>query len=356
MMTTSVIDHEKLEQFLGQFLNDMAASLSGVMTSIGRKLGLYQAMSGVGPMTPAQLAQKTNTHERYVLEWLNSQAAGGYIVYDPDQKTYELPDEHALVLADSSSSVYMASGFDTVCSMWMDEPKVIDAFRTGRGIGWHEHHHSLFCGCEAFYKTGYQANLATAWIPALEGVEAKLKAGAKVADVGCGHGASTIIMAQAYPNSTFVGFDYHPESIETARQRANAAGVGDRVRFEVATATGFPGENYDLICFMDCLHDLGNPVGAAQRARQALSEDGTVLLVEPMAGDAVEENLHVVGRIYYAASTAICTPNSLSQEVGLGLGAQAGANQLSQVMAEAGFTRFRVATKTPFNLILQVRP
>jgi SAM-dependent methyltransferase len=350
------MNEAKLEAFLGQVVNDMAASMSGVMVNIGHKLGLYKVMAGAGPITPAQLAQKTNTHERYVLEWLNNQAAGGYVTYNPATRTYELPDEYAMVLANPSSPVFMASGFDTVSSIWLDEDKVVDAFRTGKGIGWHEHHHRLFCGTEAFFRTGYRFHLTTEWIPALVGVDANLKAGAKVADVGCGHGASTIVMAQAYPNSTFFGFDYHDKSIATARQRAEEAGVADRVRFEVATAKNFPGSNYDLVCYMDCLHDMGDPVGAAKHTRQALAADGTVLLVEPFAGSKIEDNLNPVGRLFYAASTAVCTPCSLSQEVGLGLGAQAGERRLSEVMAEAGFTRFRRATQTPFNLILEAKP
>lgn len=350
------MNQTKLEAFVGQIVTDMAASMSGVMVNIGHKLGLYQAMAGAGPITPTQLAQKTNTHERYVLEWLNNQAAGGYITYNPSQRTYELPDEHAMVLANAASPVFMAPGFDTISSLWLDEDKVVHAFQSGKGIGWHEHHHRLFCGTEAFFRTGYRFHLTTDWIPALEGVEAKLKAGAKVADVGCGHGASTIVMAQAYPNSTFLGFDYHKESVATARQRAEEAGVADRVRFEVASAKNFPGSDYDLVCFMDCLHDMGDPVGAAEHARKVLANNGTVLLVEPFAGNNVEENLNPVGRLFYAASTAVCTPSSLSQEVGLGLGAQAGTKRLSEVMSAAGFTRFRRATHTPFNLILEARP
>jgi SAM-dependent methyltransferase len=350
-----IMDRAKLEAFVGQVVTDMAASMSGVMTNIGYKLGLYQAMAGAGAVTPAQLAQKTNTDERYVLEWLNNQAAGGYIIYHPSDRTYELPDEHAMVLANKTSPVFMAPGFDTISSMWLDEDKVADAFRTGRGIGWNEHHPRLFCGCEAFFRTGYQANLTTMWIPAIPGVELKLKVGGKVADVGCGHGASTIIMAQAYPNSVFYGFDYHPQSIEVARQRAEAAGVADRVHFEVATAKNFPGSDYDLVCFFDCLHDLGDPVGAAKHAKETLASNGVVLLVEPFAGNTVEDNLNPVGRLYYAASTAICTPNSRSQEVGLTLGAQAGERRLAEIMSEAGFSQFSRATQTPFNLVLQAR-
>lgn len=349
------MNEDRLNAFVNQLVSDMAVSMSGVMTSIGHRLGLYKAMAGAGSITPSQLAQKTGTRERYVLEWLNSQAASGYITYDPKQRTYELPDEHAMVLANPESPVFMVAAFDSISSMWLDEDKVINAFQTGRGIGWHEHHHRLFCGCEAFYKTGYKASLTTNWIPALEGVEEKLQAGALVADVGCGHGASTILLAQAYPNSKFFGFDYHNESITVARQRAVEAGVSDCVQFEVAHAKNFPGTNYDLVCFMDCLHDLGDPVGAAKHTKEVLAEDGTVLLVEPFAGNSIEDNLNPVGRMFYSASTAICTPNSLSQEVGLGLGAQAGEARLAQVMSEAGFSRFRCATQTPFNLILEAR-
>lgn len=349
------MDQAKVEAFVGQMVNEIAANVSGVMTSIGHKLGLYKAMAGAGTMTPAQLAQKTNTHERYVLEWLNNQAAGGYVTYDPTTCTYELPDEHATVLANEASPVFMAAAFDSIASMWFDENKVINAFGNGQGIGWHEHHHRLFCGCEAFYKTGYQAHLITEWLPALNGVEEKLKEGAKVADVGCGHGASTILMAKAYPNSFFLGFDYHDKSIETARQRAEEAGVADRVKFEVATAKDFPGYGYDLVCYMDCLHDLGDPVGAAKHAFETLDKNGAVLLVEPFAGNSLEDNLNPVSRMFYAVSTAICTPNSLSQEVGLGLGAQAGEKRLAEIMSEAGFSQFRRATQTPFNLILEAR-
>ena len=350
------MDEAKLQAFLGQFVTDMAASMSGVMTNIGHKLGLYKLMAGAGPITPAELALKTGIHQRYVLEWLNNQAAGGYVTYDPVERTYELPEEHAMVLANEASPVFMASGLETVASMWLDEELILNAFRSGKGIGWHEHHPRLFCGVEAFFKTGYRAHLTAEWIPALEGVEEKLKAGAKVADVGCGHGASTIIMAQMYPNSSFWGFDYHDKSIDAARQRAEEAGVADRVRFEVAAAKSFPGSDYDLVCFMDCLHDLGDPVGAAKHTREVLTEDGTMLLVEPFAGNNVEDNLNPVGRLFYAGSTAICTPNSLSQEVGLGLGAQAGFSRLNHVISQAGFSRFRRATQTPFNLILEARP
>lgn len=349
------MNEARLQEFVHQVVNDMAASMSGVMTNIGHKLGLYKAMAGAGAITPKQLAQKTNTKERYVQEWLNNQAAGGYVIYYPTTRAYELPDEHAMVLANSGSPVFMSPAFDLISSMWLDEDKTIDAFQTGKGIGWHEHNPRLFCSCEAFFRNGYKTYLTDSWIPALSGVEAKLKAGAKVADLGCGHGASTIIMAQAFPNSTFFGFDYHFNSIATARLRAQAAGVADRVHFEVATAKDYPGNDYDLVCFMDCLHDMGDPVGAAKYTKQVLSKDGTILLVEPFAGKKLEDNLNPIGRMYYASSTAICTPNSLSQEVGLGLGAQAGEEKLARVMSEAGFSHCRRATATPFNLILEVR-
>jgi 2-polyprenyl-3-methyl-5-hydroxy-6-metoxy-1,4-benzoquinol methylase len=349
------MDQARLETFVFQVVKDMATSMSGVMTNIGHKLNLYKAMAGAGPITPSELAQKTGTRDRYIREWLNNQAAGGYITYDPQKGTYEVPEEHAMVLANPESPVFMAAAFDLISSMWLDEDKVVDAFQSGKGIGWHEHHPRLFCSCEAFFRNGYLSNLTSTWIPALEGVEAKLQAGAKVADIGCGHGASTIIMAKAYPNSQFFGFDYHFDSIATARLRALQAGVADRVRFEVATAKDYPGSDYDLVCFMDCLHDMGDPVGAAKYTKEVLEENGTVLLVEPFAGKNVEDNFNPIGQMYYAASTAICTPNSLSQEVGLALGAQAGEVKLSQVMSEAGFSRFRRATQTPFNIILEAR-
>jgi SAM-dependent methyltransferase len=349
------MNEAKLHSFVGQVIADMAASMSGVMTNIGHKLGLYQAMAGAGPMTPMELGLKTGVRQRYILEWLNNQAAGGYVTYDATNSTYELPEEQAMVLANPASPVFMVPGFDVISAIWLDEDKVVEAFRTGNGIGWHEHHPRLFCGTEAFFRTGYRTFLTTEWIPALSGVEEKLKAGVKVADVGCGHGASTIIMAQMYPNSTFWGFDYHQESIEVARQRAEAAGVADRVTFTVADAKNFPGSEYALVCFMDCLHDMGDPVGAATHAKEVLATDGTVLLVEPFAGNDIAENLNPVGRLFYAASSAFCTPNSLSQEVGLGLGAQAGEKRLAQVMSQAGFSQFRRATQTPFNLILEAR-
>ncbi len=351
------VNEEKLQAFLGQFVSDFGAMVSGVMTAIGYRLGLYKAMKGAGPLTPDQLAEKTNTAERYVREWLNNQAAGGYVQYDADNDTFELLPEQAMVLANEESPFYLVPGLaEGVPSMWADEDLAVEAFKTGEGIGWHQHDHRLFYGTEYTFKPGYKAFLTKDWIPALKGVEEKLEAGGKVADVGCGHGASTIVMAEAYPNSEFFGFDYHSESIETARKRAKEAGVEDRVTFEVFSARDFPGEDYDLICFMDCFHDLGDPLGAAQKSLKALKKDGTLMLVEPYAGDQLEENINPVGRMYYAFSTTMCCANSLSQEVGTALGAQAGEETLGDVVREAGFTQFRRATETPFNLILEAKP
>jgi len=351
------VNEEKLQAFLGQFVSDFGAMVSGVMIAIGYRLGLYKAMKGAGPLTSAQLAQKTNTAERYVREWLNNQAAGGYVRYDANEHTYELLPEQAMVLANEESPFYLVPGLaEGVPSMWADEKLAIEAFKTGEGIGWHQHDHRLFYGTEYTFKPGYKAFLTNEWIPALKGVEEKLIAGGKVADVGCGHGASTIVMAEAYPNSEFFGFDYHTESIETARKRAKEAGVEDRVTFEDFSAKDFPGKDYDLICFMDCFHDLGDPLGAAQKSLKALKKDGTLMLVEPYAGDQVEDNINPVGRMYYAFSTTMCCPNSRSQEVGTALGAQAGEETLGNVVREAGFTQFRRATETPFNLVLEAKP
>lgn len=345
-----------IESFTHRVLADLAAANASVLTNVGHKLGLYRTMAGAGALTSAELAERAGVHERYAREWLNTQAAGGYVEYDAATRRYRLPDEHAFVLADASSPVFMSPAFDVTAAMWRGEDRLRDAFRSGAGIGWHEHDHCLFCGVEAFFRNGYRAHLATDWIPSLEGVSAKLEAGASVADVGCGHGASAIVLAQAFPNARIHGIDYHRESIEVARRRAQEAGVADRVTFEVADARTYAPAGYDLICFMDALHDLGDPVGAAAHARRALAVDGTVMLVEPNAGDAVEDNLHVVGRVYYAGSTALCTPNSLSQDVGLALGAQAGPRRLGEVFREAGFTRFRRASATPFNIVLEARP
>ncbi|MCT0249167.1 methyltransferase domain-containing protein [Synechococcus sp. CS-205] len=349
------IDMSNVETFAGQVVTDIAAAFSGVMTNIGHKLGLYKAMAGEGWISSQQLAAKTYTDERYVREWLNNQAAGGYVAYDVETRRYNLPDEHVPVLADDDSPLFLVPALEVASSLWMDEGRVIEVFRTGEGIPWSDHHHRLFCGSESLFRPGYKAHLASGWIAALDGVAEKLAAGGKVADVGCGHGASTLVMAEAFPNSTIVGFDSHESSIATARQRAADAKSQGCVRFELASAKGYGEQGFDLICFMDCLHDMGDPVGAARHARQALKDDGTLLLVEPAAGDGVEQNLNPVSRLYYAASTAVCTPCSKSQDVGLALGAQAGEARLSEVLREAGFRSVRRAAETPFNLILEAR-
>jgi SAM-dependent methyltransferase len=353
---TTALDEAKVEQFVGQALGELGAAANAALVVIGDRLGLYKAMAGAGPVTPAQLAERTETNERQVREWLNAQAAGGFVDYDPETNRYTLPDEHAFVLADEGSPFFLPGAFELLAAAVRDEPHVRDAFRHGGGLGWHEHSHGVFDGCERFFRPGYQHHLVQSWIPALDGVDAKLRAGARVADVGCGHGASTLILAQAYPESTFVGFDYHEGSIAAAAQRAREAGLQERVRFEVASSADYPGGHYDLVATFDCLHDMGDPVGAARHVLSTLAPDGTWLIVEPFANDRVEDNLNPVGRIYYAASTLLCTPASLSQDVGLALGAQAGEARLRDVVTAGGFTRFRRATETPFNLVLEARP
>lgn len=353
---TPPFDEAKLHEFLGRAVGDLGAALSAVLVDIGDKLGLYKAMANLGPVTSTELAKETGTAERYVREWLASQAAGGYVTYDPATGRFTLPPEQALALAVDGSPAFLPGIFQVVASTYRDEAKTLEAFRTGAGVGWHEHDKELYEGVERFFRPGYNANLVSSWIPALEGVEAKLQAGGKVADIGCGHGASTIIMAQAYPNSTFVGFDYHPESILWARRQAEAAGVSDRVTFEVAPAKEYPGTDYDLVAFFDCLHDMGDPVGAARHVRETLAPDGAWLLVEPFANDRIEDNLNPVGRVFYSASTLLCTPCSLAQEVGLALGSQAGEARLREVVTSAGFSRFWRASETPFNLVFEARP
>jgi 2-polyprenyl-3-methyl-5-hydroxy-6-metoxy-1,4-benzoquinol methylase len=345
------IDEAKLGEFMGKVVGDLGAAMSGALVVIGDKLGLYRALAADGALTPAQLAKRTETSERYVSEWLNAQAAGGYVTYDPATGKYALPAEQAFALADDASPAAVAGAFQLVQAMWSAVQKTTDNFRTGGGLEWGHQHPCLFEGTERFFRAGYIGNLLSAWIPALEGVQAKLERGAKVADVGCGLGASTILMAKAFPRSKFHGFDYHQGSIETARQRAKDAGVGDRITFEVAKATDFPGSDYDLIAHFDCLHDLEDPVGAAKRARQAIAKDGTWLIVEPFASDKAEENHNAVGRVYYSASTMLCVPHSLA------LKGPAGETRLRKVAAEGGgFARFRRATQTPFNLIFEARP
>lgn len=343
-----------VEAFIGQVVTDLSSALSGVLVNVGRKLGLYQAIADLGACTSTALAEATGIRERYVREWLANQAAGGYVAYDAKTQTYFLPPAQAMVLALDQSPVFMAPAFEVAASFWLDEDKIVETFRSGEGLGWHAHNHRLFCGTESFFRTGYRAHLVSEWLPALDGVVERLKRGARVADIGCGHGASTILMAQAFPKSSFVGIDYHDISIATARSRAAEQGVTSNTAFEVKSATEFDGENFDLVCFMDCLHDLGDPVGALAQCRRALNPDGKVLLVEPYAGDRLEENLNPIGRMYYAASAMACTPNSLSQEVGLGLGAQAGEERLRKVAREAGFSKLRRAAQTPVNLILEL--
>jgi SAM-dependent methyltransferase len=349
-------DQARLDEFVGKMLNDMGAVATGAMVLIGDKLGLYKALAEGDALAPAELAARTSTAERYIREWLAAQAAAGYVQYRPETGTYAMTAEQAMVLADDTSPAFMAGGFEVFASMFRDEPKISEAFRSGRGVGWHEHSPCLFRGTDRFFRTGYAAHLVQEWLPALAGVREKLERGAKVADVGCGHGASTILMARAFPNSSFTGFDYHGASVDRARAAAREAGVERSCRFEVADAKSYPGNDYDLVAFFDCLHDMGDPAGAAKHVRQSLGADGTWLIVEPYADDTVEGNLNPVGRIYYAASTMICVPASLSQEVGLALGAQAGEARLREVVMAGGFTRFRRATATPFNLVLEARP
>lgn len=350
------INQDNLHALLGKAINDFGATFHAALMRIGDKLGLYKALARSGAQTPAELAKSTGTAERYVREWLCSQAAGGYVTYDPASGKFHLSEEQAFALADEASPVFLPGAFQLALASLKAEDQITERFKTGKGLGWHEHHHELFVGTERFFRPGYAANLVSAWIPSLEGVDQKLKQGAKVADVGCGLGASTILMAKSYPKSEFSGFDYHDKSIETARQRAKDAGVGDRVRFEVAAAKNYPRKDYDFVTFFDCLHDMGDPVGAASHVHSTLKKDGTWMIVEPFAGDKIEDNLHPIGRAYYGASTLLCTPASLSQEVGLALGAQAGEKRMKEVVTSGGFTRFRRATQTPFNLVFEARP
>ena len=357
MATTSVppIDMNKLNAFVGQAVGDLGAALHAALIVIGDRLGLYRAMADSQPVTSTELAQKTGTSERYIREWLNANAASGYVHYDAESRTYRLPPEQAFALALDNTPVHLPGAFLMVEAVMNDLGPITERFRTGEGFGWHEHHASLFEGCERFFRPNYLAHLTTEWIPALDGVEAKLKSGGKVADIGCGHGASTLLMAQAYPKSKFQGFDYHEASIVRAREAAQAAGVADRVNFEVAPAKSFSGTEYDLVAFFDCLHDMGDPEGAARHVRQALAKDGVWMIVEPFANDETERNHNAVGRVYYSASTMLCTPASLSQEVGLALGAQAGPAQIEKVVKNSGFKHFRKAAETPFNLVFEAK-
>jgi SAM-dependent methyltransferase len=349
------LDQAKLHEFVMRAVGEMGAAMNAALIVIGDKLGLYKAMSGAGPMTSAELAKKSGTAERYVREWLAAQAAGGFVTYDAASGKYTLPPEQALALADETSPVFLPGFFEVVAACVKDEPKITEAFRTGKGVGWHEHDHGLFAGAERFFRPNYRAHLISEWIPALGDTEAKLKTGAKVADVGCGLGTSTILMAQAYPKSSFVGFDYHDGSIKMAREAAAKAGVGDRVKFEIAKAKDYPGKGFEFVAFFDCLHDMGDPEGAAKHVKESMTPDGAWMIVEPFAHDKLEDNLNPIGRVYYAASTMLCTPASLSQEVGLALGAQAGEGRLSKILKAAGFSRVRRAAETPFNIVLEAR-
>ena len=348
------LDPEKVGAFVGKAVGDLGAATSAALVVIGDKLGLYRALRA-GPATSEELAHRANCNERYVREWLGAQAAGGYVSYDPAAGRYFLNDEQTECLTNEESPACVLGGFQAMMSAIRTSPKVMEGFRTGKGVGWHEHDPDLFQGTERFFRPGYNAHLVAEWIPALEGVTAKLEAGATVADVGCGHGASTIIMAKAFPKSKFRGFDYHKPSIDAATARAKQAGLADRVTFEVASAKEFPG-SYDLVTFFDCLHDMGDPVGSSAHVKESLKPEGTWMLVEPFAHDDVKDNLNPLGRLFYSASTLVCCPASLSQEVGAALGAQSGEARMRGVMKQAGYTRFRRATETPFNLVYEIRP
>jgi SAM-dependent methyltransferase len=350
------VDMDKLMAFLGQVVSELGATVNAGLIVVGDRLGLYKAMAGAGPISSTELAERTGMAERYIREWLNAQTAGGYVTYDPATQRYELPPEQAMALADENSPAFVGGAFELATATIKAEPHIEEVFRNGAGFGWHEHDAGVPTGCERFFRPGYNANLVSAWIPALDGVEEKLRVGASVADIGCGLGASSRLIAEAYPRSRVTGFDYHEESIELARTKAKEAGLSDRLRFEVAPAASFSGTGYDLVAVFDSLHDMGDPVGAARHVKKALAPDGTWLIVEPIAGDRLEQNLNPVGRAYYAFSTFLCVPNSLSQEVGLALGAQAGEKRIRDVVTAAGFTRFRRIGETPFNLVYEVRP
>src|SRR4051794_1296403 len=350
------LDLEKLQEFVFRAVEEVGATLNTALVVMGDKLGLYRALAGAGPLTPAELAERTGCAERYVREWLNAQAAGGYVEYEADSGRYVLPPEQAMALTDEESPAYLPGFFQLALGSVNDSPRIAEAARTGEGVGWHDHVHDVHEGCERFFRPGYNANLVASWLPALDGVVEKLERGGRVADVGCGHGASTIVMANAFPASSFGGYDDHAGSIETARERARAAGVDDRVIFDVAPAQGYPGRGYDLVTMFDCLHDMGDPVGAARHVRQTLAPDGSWMIVEPYAGDRVEDNLNPVGRAYYSFSTLLCTPASLSQEVGLALGAPAGEARIRDVVETAGFSSFRRVAETPFNIVYEARP
>jgi SAM-dependent methyltransferase len=354
--TTTTFDEARAEAFMGQLAVEAGAAMNAALICIGDELGLYRAMADAEPVTSAALAARTATHEAYVREWLNAQAAGGFVTYDAATATYTLPLEHAIALADEHSPLSQAGLFEAVTAAIGSHERVARAFRTGEGVGWHEHHHGVPHGVARLFAVGYRTSLVADWIPALDGVEARLRAGASVADVGCGHGESTILLAQAFPRSRFVGFDLHAESIATARRRAREECVEDRVSFDVAGASDFPGEGYDFVAHFDCLHDLGDPVAAARRVRETLADDGTWMVVEPLAGDRVEDNLHPLGRLDYGFSTLVCTPGSLAQPGRMGLGTQAGEARLTEVIRQGGFASVRRVAETETNMVLEARP
>ena len=350
------MNEEKLQNYLHKMVGDLGAAASGALVITGDRLGLYKAIAKNQPLTAAGLAEDTGTNERYIREWLSAQAASGYVDYDAQSNTFSMTPEQQAVFSDENSPFFMTGGYYSLATMYADEPMLTAAFKTGEGIGWGDHYGCLFCGAAKFFRPSYQANLVSSWLPSLEGnVVEKLKKGGNVADVGCGHGISTALMAKAFPKSTFVGYDFHEDSVKEARKHAEQAGLKN-VTFEVATSKDFPGNNYDLVTFFDCLHDMGDPAGAATHVKQSLADDGTWMIVEPAAGDSLSDNINPVGRVYYAFSTAICTPSSLSQEVGAALGAQAGEAQLRDVVTSGGFGSFRRASETPFNLVLEARP
>jgi SAM-dependent methyltransferase len=351
----SSLNSDALNQLLGQMINDLGAAVNGALVVLGDRLGIYTALADIGPATSQELARRTNLHERQLREWLSSQAASGYVSYDGASEAFFLTAEQAAVFADPNNPAAMTGGFYAISAIHHDEPLVAESFRTGAGLPWGKHHHCLFCGIERFFQPGYQANINEKWIPALEGVQQKLNDGTRVADIGCGHGISTLIMAKAFPKSEFRGFDLHPASIEAANRHAKEQQIKN-VHFSVAAAKDFPGNDYGFVTVFDALHDMGDPIGAASHVKQSLQTDGTFMIVEPLAGDSLAENINPVGRLYYGFSTMICTPVSLSQEVGLALGAQAGERRLRDVLSKGGFTRFRRAAETPFNMIIEARP
>lgn len=356
MHTQRTPDPDRLQAFVGQVLNDLGGAYSASLVKLGDRLGLYRSLRDQGPATSTELAERTGCAERYLREWLAQQAASGYLAWDPDSGRFELPPEQAMVFANEDSPVYLIGGFENAATTFENEPKVADAFRSGGGVAWGEQAHCMFCAVARFFRPGYEHHLVQQWLPALDGVVAKLERGARVADVGCGHGHSTLIMAKAFPNARFFGYDFHADSIEAARRHAREHGLGeDRVRFEVASAKDFEGGPFDLVTCFDALHDMGDPAGAAAHINTQLAPDGTWMIVEPRAGDDLGDNLNPVGRLFYAASTMICLPTSLAQETGAALGAQAGQRRLSGVIAEGGFGSIRRAAETPFNMVLEAR-